>query len=103
VQIARVLGVDGGVEVHVEGEEVGGEDEGDDPFEYRGGVVASCECAGDEGDCEDYFYDYEDEFDPEGGAEDAVVSVAWGWVSLGRGGGWEGRPYGCLDVGIPNR
>ena len=57
-----------------EGEDVEGEDEGDGPFEDGRGVVFVF-CAGDaEGDGERDFDDYEEEFGPEGGAEDAVLA-----------------------------
>lgn len=45
MQMAGVLGLDGRVEIHEEGEQIGREDEGDDPLEYRGGIIVSCEGA----------------------------------------------------------
>lgn len=72
-----VLGGGGRVQVDVEGEDVGGEDEGDDPLEHGAGVVVAGEGAGDEGDGQQYLDDDEGELNPEGEAQDAVLAVAW--------------------------
>lgn len=63
-----MLGGGGRVEVDVEGEDVKGEDEGDDPLEHGAGVVVAREGARDEGDGEEDFDDDEGQLDPEGEA-----------------------------------
>ena len=74
-----VLLLGGGSRVQVDDkrEDVGGEDEGDDPLEDGGGVVVACGHAGGEGDGEHDLDDDEGKLDPEGNAEDAVLAVAF--------------------------
>lgn len=67
----------GRVQVDVEGEDVGREDEGDDPLEHGAGVVVAREGAGDEGDGEQDLDDDEGELDVEGEAEDALLAMAF--------------------------
>jgi hypothetical protein len=69
------LGADGGQEVDDEGEDVKGEDEGNDPFEDGGDVVVVAPVGADEDDCEDELDDDEGGLYPEGDAEDAVLAV----------------------------
>lgn len=61
-------------EIDEEGEDVEGEDEGYDPFEDGGDVVDGFEIGGDEDDGEDDFNQDEEELDPEGNAEVAVLA-----------------------------
>ena len=77
--IARALGlgVDGGPEVDDKGEDVEGEDEGDDPLEDGGDVVVARPVGGDEADGQEELDDDEDELYPEGDAEDAVLAPFW--------------------------
>ena len=77
VAVALALGVDGGPQVDVEAEDVGREDEGDDPLEHGARVVVLGEGAGDEGDGQQDLDDDEAELDPEGDAEDRVRAVAF--------------------------
>lgn len=74
--VAAVLGVDGRVQVDVEGEDVEAEDEGDDPLEHGGGVVEAVLCQDDKGDGQGDGDEDEGELDPEGDAQDAVLAVA---------------------------
>ena len=61
-------------QIHKEGEDVEGEDEGDDPFENGPDVLLAVKGGGDEDDREDNLHDDEDEFEPEGEAQDAVLA-----------------------------
>lgn len=70
-----VFRVDGGQQVDDEGEDVKGEDEGDDPFEDGGDVGVMGEGGAGEGDGEDELDKDKGELYPEGGAEDAVLAV----------------------------
>ncbi len=72
-----LLGRSRRVQVDDEGEDVGGEDEGDDPLEDCGGVVVVCCHAGGEGHGEDDLDEHEGELDPKGDAEDAVLAVTF--------------------------
>lgn len=74
---ATLAGAHGRVQVDEEGEDVHGEDEGDEPLEDGGRVEVVREVAGDEGDGEDDFDDNEGELNEEGEAEDAVFAVVW--------------------------
>jgi hypothetical protein len=76
IDAGHVFGLHGRVKVDIEGEDVKREDEGDDPLEHGAGVVVSCEGTGDEGDGEEDFDNDEDELNPEGDAQDSVVTVA---------------------------
>lgn len=60
-----LAGAHGRVEVNEEGEDVEGEDEGDQPLEDGGGVPVAGPVAADESDGQDDFQDDEREFDPE--------------------------------------
>lgn len=75
---ARVAGagVHGGPQVEDEGEDVEGEDEGDDPFEDGGDVVLFLPGARGKGDGEAELGEDEEELDPEGDAEHAVFDVS---------------------------
>lgn len=66
--------MDGGYQVNEKGEYVECEDKRDGPFQHCGCVVSFLEVAGSEGDGEYDFDYYEDELDPEGDAEDPVLS-----------------------------
>lgn len=66
------------VQVDVEGENVGGEDEGNDPLEHGAWVVVARESAGDKGDGQQDLDDDENQLDVEGDAQDAVFAVALG-------------------------
>ena len=70
-----VLCADARQEVEEEGEDVEGEDEGNDPLEDGGDVLLGGEHGGGEDDGEDDLDEDEDEFDPEADAQDAVVAV----------------------------
>lgn len=74
---ARVvlLGARGGVQVDDVREDVEGEDEGDDPLDVGGHVLAVAEGEDAEGDGEGDLDDDEGELDPEGDAEVAVLAV----------------------------
>lgn len=74
---ARVLGRGGRVQVDVEGKDVAGEDEGDDPLQHGARVVVLGERAGDEGDGEQDLDDDEGELEVEGEAEDSLFAVAY--------------------------
>lgn len=63
VAAAHVLGRGGRVQVDVEGKDVTGEDEGDDPLQHGTRVVVLGEGAGDEGDGEQDLDDDEDELE----------------------------------------
>ena len=63
-----------GQQIDKEGQDVKGEDEGDDPFEYGSHILPAVEGGDDEDDGEDYLDDDEDEFEPEGEAQDAVLA-----------------------------
>lgn len=63
-------------QVEDEGEDVEGEDEGDDPFEDGGDVVLLLPGAGGEGDGEAELGEDEEELDPEGDAEHAMFDVS---------------------------
>lgn len=63
-----------GQQIDKEGQDVKGEDEGDDPFEYGSHILPAVEGGDDEDDGEDYLDDDEDEFKPEGEAQDAVLA-----------------------------
>lgn len=67
--------VDRGPEVDNKREHVEGEDEGDDPLEYGGEVVVARDVHDAEDDDEGELEDDEDELDPEGQAQGAVLSV----------------------------
>jgi hypothetical protein len=69
--------VHGGPQVDDEGEDVGGEDEGDDPLEDGSGVTLLDARADGEGDDEGEFEEDKAEFYVEGGAKDPVFSVVW--------------------------
>lgn len=69
------LGADGGQEVDDKGEDVKGEDEGDDPLEDGGDVVVVAPVGGDEDDGQDELDEDKGELDVEGDAEDAVLAV----------------------------
>lgn len=58
----HLLGVHGGPQVDGEGEDVEGEDDGDDPLDDSGGVVLLDALAGAEGDAERDLDDNEEEF-----------------------------------------
>lgn len=75
---ARVLCVDGGDEVDEEGEDVKGEDEGDDPLKDGGDVAVVGEGGGGEDDGEGELDEDKGELDPKGDAEGAVLAVPWG-------------------------
>lgn len=61
--------------VDKEGEDIEGEDEGNDPFEYRRDIlVAFGEGGANEDGGEEDFNDDEEEFHPEGGTQDAVLT-----------------------------
>ena len=64
-------------EIDDKGEHVQGEDEGDDPFEYGGYVGVVRVRGGCEDDGEEELDEDEGEFDPEGGAEDAMLAIFW--------------------------
>ena len=66
----------GGPQVDDEGEDVKGEDEGDDPLEVGGDVLVAGEGQGGKGDGQDDLDEDEGELDPEGGAKDAVAAVS---------------------------
>ena len=78
-----VLGRGGRVQVDIEREHIGREDEGDDPLEHGARVVVAGKGARDEGDGEQDLDDDKGELDPEGEAEDAVFAVAWRYLMLG--------------------
>ena len=63
-----------GQQIDKEGQDVKGEDEGDDPFEYGSHILPAVEGSDDEDDGEDYLDDDEDELEPEGEAQDAVLA-----------------------------
>lgn len=69
--------VHGGPQVDDEGEDVGGEDESDDPLEDGSGVTLLDARADGEGDDEGEFEEDEAELYVEGGAKDPVFSVVW--------------------------
>lgn len=71
--------LDGGIQVHVKRKDIGGEDEGNHPLEYRAGVVVLCEGARDEGDGEEDLDDDEDQFGVEGRPKDSVRSIVYLW------------------------
>ncbi len=77
VDTVVAVGARGGIEVDAEGEDIKGENKGDDPLDNgtAGGVVGEGE--GDEGDGEDDLDEDEGELDPEGDAEDAEMAVFW--------------------------
>lgn len=72
-----IAGAHGWVQINEEGEDVEGEDKGDNPFEDGSGVAGSEAGCDGEGDGQGELDEHEGEFYPEGDAEDAVVSVAW--------------------------
>lgn len=69
--------MNGGPQVDDEGKDVQGEDEGDDPFKHGGHVGVVGVGGGCKDDGEDELDEDKGEFDPEGGAEDAMVAVFW--------------------------
>lgn len=73
--VAAMLGVHGRVQVHVEGEDVEAEDEGDDPLEDGGDVPVLEAVHNNKGDGQADGDDDEGQLDPEGDGEDAVLGV----------------------------
>lgn len=74
------LGFDGGPQVDEEGEDVEGEDEGDDPLEDGGHVVVLAEVVDGEGDGQRQLDQDKGELDPERDAQDAVLAVSYMWL-----------------------
>lgn len=64
----------GGQQIHEESEDVKSEDERDDPLEDGGDVLLAVERGDGEDDGEGDLDDDEEEFEPEGGAQDAVLA-----------------------------
>lgn len=91
-------GADGGQQVEEEGHDVEGEDEGDDPLQHGGHVGASRVVGDGEGDGQRELDEDEDQLDPEGCAQDAVLAVFC--RSLGSGSSREGVGG---DVLMPRR
>ncbi len=107
---------DGWVQIDVEGEYVGGEDEGNDPLEHSAEVVVAREGSGDEDDSKHDREHNEDELDPEGRADIVVLWVsytrfrvsaflAFALYCLPEGSpeGEEGETHGCPAAGTPSR
>lgn len=61
-------------EIHKESEDVESEDEGDDPFEDGPYVLLAVEGGGGEDDGEDDLHNDEEELEPEGKAQDAMLA-----------------------------
>ena len=61
-------------QIHKEGKDIEREDEGDDPFENGRDVWLTVEGGGSEDDGEDDLHYDEEEFEPEGEAQDAVLA-----------------------------
>lgn len=70
-----VRATDAGQQVEQEGEDVEGEDEGDDPLEHGGDVPVAGPARAREADGQDDLDDDEGQLDPEADAEDAVGAV----------------------------
>ncbi len=101
-----LLGGSGRVQVDIEGEDVGREDEGNGPLEHGARVIVAREGARHEGDGEDDLDDDEDELDVEGDAENAVLAVACiVGISIrdGERGGGGKETYACPTSDTPSR
>jgi hypothetical protein len=101
-----LFGGSGRVQVDIEGEDVGRENEGNDPLEHGTRVIVAREGARHEGDGEDDLEDDEDKLDIEGDAEDAVLAVAWiVRVSIrdGERGVGERKTYACPASDTPSK
>lgn len=69
------LGLGGGPQVDGEGPDIGGEDEGDDPFQVGGDGPIVGSHIDEEGNGEAELDEDERELDPEGSAEDAKAAI----------------------------